>query len=581
MKRFITLISSLLLVFNIAYAVPVSPARAEAAAKQYLKVKTGRTVNLKPIEEVRTLTKGAAEHPDFYAFESDRGGFVIIAGDDAVSPVIGWSRTGTFTFEGMPENITAWFDMWRNIIKDVREGRLEPQSEACSEWESVEKGRTLLYDEGEKILETASWNQTDPYNKYCPNGSVAGCVAVATAIRLRYHQWPEAGQGELPAYDYEDDGGTKHHEDAITLGHEYHWDKMPLKLKDESTEEEINEVATLIHETGVMVQSYYSPEGTGAFASDVYDNIAKYFFYDASAIDYYPVYFRKDEWCRMIMDNLDNVGPVLYAGQGKEGGHAFVIDGYSEKGQFHINWGWGGRNNAFFTYPSFKEYTSGQHATFNLKKDEGGSKVDFLAIDGNGDGHGLTASVEEFQLDEQFGFRCEYLFNLGSRPFNGQLALAVIHRDGSMGEIVSLNDDFTCPSLQGYGIYDDECKLTEELFIGDRLCLWYRSENTPEWTIIRANVEQGDAAEIPVADQQFLDEVTSFKYTSETGELVISTKKDAEWKIEDTSGNSYTDGVSFKDGELVISTKQFRLKSYFITLTKGRDSKTVEFVFGS
>jgi hypothetical protein len=43
---------------------------------------------------------------------------------------------------------------------------------------------------------------------------------------------------------------------------------------------------------------------------------------------------------------------------------------------------------------------------------------------------------------------------------------------------------------------------------------------------------------------------------------------------------SLTAGVTFAEGRLTIDTRQYAKGSYFLTLSKGSDSKTVEFVFG-
>ena len=58
--------------------------------------------------------------------------------------------------------------------------------------------------------------------------------------------------------------------------------------------------------------------------------------------------------------------PVLYAGYStKGGGHEFVIDGYDEKGMFHVNWGWDGRDNGYFQLATlaigkYYEFSQGQ-----------------------------------------------------------------------------------------------------------------------------------------------------------------------------------------------------------------------------
>ena len=46
--------------------------------------------------------------------------------------------------------------------------------------------------------------------------------------------------------------------------------------------------------------------------------------------------------------NLENYGPTFFSGQGDDGGHAFILDGYATNDYFHFNFGWSGYNNGSF-----------------------------------------------------------------------------------------------------------------------------------------------------------------------------------------------------------------------------------------
>lgn len=85
-----------------------------------------------------------------------------------------------------------------------------------------------------KVLETALWDQSDPYNRLCPevNGalSLTGCTATALAIVMRYHKWPVRGTGTLPGYTTVSYGAWV---DEVKLGHAYDWDNMPLRYHDD------------------------------------------------------------------------------------------------------------------------------------------------------------------------------------------------------------------------------------------------------------------------------------------------------------------------------------------------------------
>lgn len=104
--------------------------------------------------------------------------------------------------------------------------------------------------------------------------------------------------------------------------------------------------------------------------------------YDASAQYYNSTNFSRDVWVDMICSNIDKVGPVLYAGEesGKNVGHCFVLDGYDEDGNIHINWGWGGTDNGYFAFPDFGDFPAKHASIFNLRPNQGGEAVDVLVL---------------------------------------------------------------------------------------------------------------------------------------------------------------------------------------------------------
>lgn len=126
----------------------------------------------------------------------------------------------------MPVNLKLWL---QGISEEIAEKRRAPtygstQSNSLAQrWTTVRAGQAVVE------LETAKWDQANPYNWLCPHiagkETYTGCTATATAIVMRYHQWPKAGSGTLPAYT------TRTHQRYIaaqSLGHAYDWDNMPL-----------------------------------------------------------------------------------------------------------------------------------------------------------------------------------------------------------------------------------------------------------------------------------------------------------------------------------------------------------------
>lgn len=578
--RFLLFILALL-PFSLA-AGPVPADKAGRLAGQFLRAEGSRSSSVSLLAEAPYATKSASSDQPYYIFQGDRGGFVVMAADDRVSPVIGWSSTGKIQTKDMPENIRGWLDMWRDIIFAIQAGKLAPQPGVGTEWAALEKGAQPVYAGG-KELETAQWNQGNPYNTFCPGGSVTGCLATATSIIMRYHKWPKAGSGTLPGYKYTDSEGAEQTVSSIKLGHEYKWSHMPLVVDDTTDPDDQKEIARLIYEVGVMLKSSYNPSGTGAYSFDAAPGLVTYFDYDGAALDYKKAYYSDADWNRMMIENIDNVGPILYSGQSDDGGHAFILDGYNAQGQFRINWGWGGNGNGYYTMPAFEDFTMDHGAILNIHKNTGGPIAEVLYIDQLNPSTkepGVTCSTTEFKIGQPFDIKVMYIANLSGRTFHGNIALAVAHRDGSIGEILYVIEDVYIGNYTGNGFSFTNCTLEEPIQIGDRLCFWFNSENTPEWTRIMPNLEEDTVGEIPIADAQSIEEVTSIRYATGTGILTLSTKEGITWTLKDKKGTGYTDGVKYAEGTLEIDTNLFKSGTYVLTMTKDYDSKSVELVFG-
>ena len=73
----------------------------------------------------------------FYVFGTeDNKGFVIVSGDDRVSPVLGYSYTNSFSAENMPDNVTWWLGQYAKQIEYAIENNIEPTQEVKLQWEN-------------------------------------------------------------------------------------------------------------------------------------------------------------------------------------------------------------------------------------------------------------------------------------------------------------------------------------------------------------------------------------------------------------------------------------------------------------
>ncbi len=313
--------------------------------------------------------------PRFYVFNNPDGGWMIISADDRISPVLAYSDNGQFCATDMPDNLEWWIDGVERSVDDIRNSDLKASAQVVAAWRSqpVMDGVT-----GRKVLETANWDQEDPYNRLCPvakgenERSLVGCVAVAEAIIMRYNKWPANGKGVIGGYTTS--GGTYIPAYSIE-NHTYNWDDMPLSdcpthLSD-WTEDQLNQVAQLLHDCGVMSIMDYSAEFSGAYVIYAKNGMVKNMSYSSESIRLlYKCNYDADKWFALMKKEIDEDRAILYGGESQKGGHAFVCDGYDDTGKLHFNWGWGGRDNGFFAvdlgdYPLL-EYNQYQDAMIGI-----------------------------------------------------------------------------------------------------------------------------------------------------------------------------------------------------------------------
>ena len=299
---------------------------------------------------------------DYYVFNvTGDEGFVIVAGDDRVKPILAYSTKGQYDPQHVSEGFAFTLDAFRKEIQYVREHNLTATSDIVAEWKSVNETGGLNRSHQTRVvvdeLCQTLWHQNYPWNSQCPEdpegdgGHVyAGCVATAMGQVMKFWEWPAQGTG---SHSYHPEGYAQQ---SANFGEtEYNFELMPNVLDSTSTEEEYFETAQLLHHLGISVNMMYSGHGSGAYSDDVPDALRNYFRYDCDNHEtnwgggWWGGYSNQ-EWAQMLKDGgLDEHIPLYYSGQDDTGagGHAFVCDGYDENDYFHFNWGWSGRDNAW------------------------------------------------------------------------------------------------------------------------------------------------------------------------------------------------------------------------------------------
>ena len=357
MKRILFSLALMALLPAMVFAEHVETARAQKAAMTFLSNNGLRSA--RPTDLSR-----AAGFSNLYIFNADPG-FVVMAADDRVQPILGYSLTGTFVVDDMPDNMRGWLQGCDDEIQFGIDSHAVATAEVTQQWRDLESGvrgpRAVAVVA--PLIQTR-WDQVAPYNLLCPVGCVTGCVATAMAQIMRYWSYPVRGIGSHD-YQYGSYGNISVDFGATT----YDWAHMTTTYSSSSTNVEKQAVAQLMHHCGASVEMKYSPSESGSNIKRSSVALGAYFNYTANYIEKNS-YQDENDWVAILKQELDASRPVLYAGSGT-GGHAFVCDGYDSNNSFHFNWGWSGNNDGYFAINSLRpgsyNFSLNQNAVINIQ----------------------------------------------------------------------------------------------------------------------------------------------------------------------------------------------------------------------
>jgi len=334
------------------FAENVTVQTAQRAAETFLNSKRHSNIDIHLVDFAEKES-----FPNLYIFGNEHC-FVIIAANDAVHPVLGYSVEEGFGTEIMPKNTYEWLKAYDEEIAFVSESRWEADDEISSEWYNLLDGIGLTPKSRNSVnpLLKTKWNQNAPFNDLCPADSAGpnghcytGCVATVMAQIMNYWEHPVKGSG---SHTYTPSNHPEYGSQYANFGTTtYDWDNMKDYYSRGYTDEEALAVATLMYHCGVALSSEYGPNSTGARLLNVPQVLSYRFKYSSGMVYRTMSSLNSDSlWIDMLKQELDLGRPIPYRGTMDEGNaaHAFVCDGYDENDFFHFNWGWSGRYNGFF-----------------------------------------------------------------------------------------------------------------------------------------------------------------------------------------------------------------------------------------
>lgn len=334
----------------------------------------------------------------FHVFSPAEGdGFVIVAADDRVRPILAYSFSNRFMRDSVGAETAWWLDGWQSQVDHLRAEGLKATDDVTARWRRLLDGTEPVHpSKAIGPLMTTQWDQDVPYNDSCPSkttywGSVrkayTGCVATAMAQIMRYWEWPVRGTGSNtytamdPNNPFMSGFGLQTVDFNATT---YDWANMPDMLNSISSNEEKSAVATLMYHCGVACNMMYGSAtdgGSGAMVQNVvplmssmHNGMIKYLGYSSKSVGISRKYYDDSTWNAIIKTEMIERRPVLFGGGDEEsGGHSFVCNGLDDDGLFYFNWGWSGDGDGYFTLDNLAPGVGGAGGgtgTYNFTNDQ-------------------------------------------------------------------------------------------------------------------------------------------------------------------------------------------------------------------
>ena len=346
-------------------AKPISRSLALSAAQKFATTQFA-------VERCTPELVYTGQNEAFYVFNLDDHSFVIIAGDDAHRPVIGYSDASAFDASDIPPALAYYLDGVAECIMQLHQAVATPK--VAAEWASMlEHGRLVSRNvgRGTGYFCQTQWNQTYPYNYCCPEDpagsgghAIVGCLATAMSQLMRFWAYPIQGIGSH-CYYHQDYG-----EICADFGNTtYDWKNMPNVLNNNASEEEKLATGTLCFHCGVTIDMGYGPDGSGGASSPIPGVMHTYFNYCDAIVQLSRNDFETETWKTMVREQFDMGWPMYYGGCQDGGCHAFVCDGYDDNDYFHFNLGWGGSADGWYLIDD-APYTHPADAMFNFVPSE-------------------------------------------------------------------------------------------------------------------------------------------------------------------------------------------------------------------
>ena len=262
----------------------------------------------------------------------------------------------------------------------------------------------------------------------------------------------------------------------------------------------------------------------------------------------------------------------------------FVLDGYTTKDYYHVNWGWGGLANGYYLLTALNPAAQGigsnelgtynqyQSIILNFKKDEGGKPEEIIRYYVEDEYKGLVNESVEFEAGRPYTIYSGYYCNFGTETYKGAIRLVVMGTDQTVRQVV-YEEDTEIESF--YMWYFPGISITiDSIEPGDCLIAQYYDNLNHEWKMVRGNTDDGVIESVKLAEDT-IEQTTTLKYNHSTLSFTLKTKAGVEVKCTSLDGES-VEVKKNSDGTYTISMKDREMSAYHLDLSKGSEFKRIK-----
>ena len=320
----------------------VTPKEAENIARKYIKLPTKKAT--------RGLSKQSSysQNAPYYIYnDAQNKGFVIVSGTTEMGEILAYSNENALDTINLHPGLAQLLNSYKMAFKAINTNNAV---------ETEAKKGAFFAKTVAPLLKT-TWSQDAPYNALL-GYNYTGCVATTISQVLKYHEWPVQGMGNV---SYVNTSDSRTLSGNLNLS-QYDWANM-LPNYDapvQATQAQRNAVAKLMKDVGLASGMQYHPGFAVATNQGAFDAFVKHFDYQATCV--YQSTEGPSVFADLLRQELVDGFPFYFYGATKDykGAHAWVVDGFDDKGFFHMNFGWKGQSNGYYSLSALNLSQSGK-----------------------------------------------------------------------------------------------------------------------------------------------------------------------------------------------------------------------------